>query len=195
MAIPYILKDFSQLKGLEAVSDKALDYHFGLYDGYVKNFNKILDKLSAVAGDSPEYAELKRRLGWEFNGARLHELYFGNLKKGGSALDKNSALYQKITEDFGSWEDWQKDFMTTAKIRGIGWAVLYFDRSGDRLLNSWINEHDGGHPAGGAPLLVVDVFEHAFLPDFGTNRAGYVEAITKVLNWDVASERFAAALM
>lgn len=131
---------------------------------------------------TPEFAELKRRLGWEFNGMRLHEYYFENLG-GKTQLDKNVRLVKKITEDFGSYEAWEKDFKATGTMRGIGWVVLYQDITNGRLINFWINEHDVSHPAGCNPILIMDVFEHAFMLDYGLKRADYIEAFFKNIDW------------
>ena len=190
----YTAKDFSGLKGMEGFSDTALDNHFTLYNGYVTNTNKLMDTLAAMVKDgkigTPEYAELKRRMGFEFNGMRLHEYYFENL--GGKApLDKSGKLGKKLAEDFGRYEDWEKDFRGTAMMRGIGWTILYQDDRTGRLFNQWINEHEVGHPAGCAPILVLDVFEHAFLTDYGLKRPDYIEAFFKNINWGAAEARLA----
>src|SRR5512140_1004618 len=144
----YAAKDYSSLLGMEGFSETLLKNHFTLYQGYVTNTNKVADKLAAMAAEGkfgePEYAELKRRFGWEFNGMRMHELYFGNL--GGSGTPRQgSPLHKNIIEDFGTFEDWRKDFTATGLMRGVGWAVLYRDNTSGRLFNAWINEHDGGH--------------------------------------------------
>ena len=127
----------------------------------------LAEMLAAMAKEgkagTPEYAELKRRFGWEFNGMRLHELYFGNMKKGGAKLKEGSPLHKKIVEDFGSYENWETDFRATGGMRGIGWVILYYDKIGKKLFTCWVNEHDAGHLSGCVPLLVMDVFEHAFV--------------------------------
>jgi Fe-Mn family superoxide dismutase len=185
---PYAAKDFSKLKGMPGFSDKALDLHFTLYQGYVKNTNELLETLSKIAPNTPAYAEIKRRFGWEFNGMRLHELYFGNLG-GDGKLDPNSKLAKRLAEQFGSLENWQADFKATGAMRGIGWVVLYEDPSNGRLINTWINEHDVGHLSGGRPLLIMDVFEHAFIPDYGLKRAEYIEAFFKNIDWPAVEGR------
>jgi Fe-Mn family superoxide dismutase len=159
----------------------------------VTNTNKLLDTLAAMLKDgkvaappSPEYAELKRRLGWEFNGMRLHELYFENLG-GAKPLSAFPAVEKKLAATFGSAADWEKDFRAAGTMRGIGWVVLYQD--GDRLMNFWVNEHDVANPAGCAPILVMDVFEHAFMVDYGLKRADYVEAFMKNINWETVAAR------
>lgn len=188
----YTAKDFSQLLGMEGVSDTLLKNHFTLYQGYVTNTNKLLDNIGQMLRDgktgSPECAELKRRLGWEFNGMRLHEYYFENLGgKGG--LDRTGKFYKKISEDFGSYESWERDFRATGMMRGIDWAVLYQDSLAGRLINFWINEHEVSHPAGCTPILVLDVFEHAFMIDYGLRRADYIEAYFKNIHWKVVESR------
>jgi len=188
----YTAKDYSSLIGMEGFSETLLNNHFTLYQGYVTNTNKLLDSLAAMLKEgktaTPEYAELKRRLGWEFNGMRLHEYYFENLG-GKAALDKSGKLGRKLTEDFDSYEDWEKDFRATGAMRGIGWTILYQDNVAGRLFNQWINEHDTGHLAGCTPILVLDVFEHAFMIDYGLKRADYIEAFFKNINWSAVEAR------
>jgi len=185
----YVKKDYAKLKGMAGFSDLALDTHFALYEAYVNNTNKVLELLESSAKDSLAYAELKRRLGWEFDGMRLHEYYFGNLGGDGD-VDKAGTLKKAMAENFGSIDKWREDFLATAKMRGIGWAALYQDRDSGRLINFWINEHDGGHPAGQKLLLIIDVFEHAYFPDYGKDRAAYIEAFMKNIDWVAAEERF-----
>jgi superoxide dismutase, Fe-Mn family len=188
----YAAKDFSRLLGMEGFSDTLLKNHFTLYQGYVTNTNKLSDILAQMLKEgkmgTPEFAELKRRFGWEFNGMRLHEYYFENLGgKGG--LAKTGRLYQKLSEDFGSYEVWEKEFKAVGMMRGIGWTVLYQDHLGGRIFNLWINEHDVGHPAGCTPILILDVFEHAFMIDYGLKRADYVEAFFKNIQWKAVEGR------
>jgi superoxide dismutase, Fe-Mn family len=189
----YLKKDYSELKGMEGFSDQALDIHFALYEGYVNNVNKIgttlYELMKQDKAATPEYGELKRRWGWEFNGMRLHELYFENLANGGSKIPADSKLSQKIVEKFGSLEDWEKNFRATGALRGIGWVILYYDKRGEELFNVWINEHDVGHFAGAVPLLVMDVFEHAFFVDYGKDRASYIDAFMKNVNWEEVEKR------
>jgi superoxide dismutase, Fe-Mn family len=188
----YTAKDYSKLIGLAGFSETLLKNHFTLYQGYVTNTNKVLDGLAQLAKDgkagTPEYAEMKRRLGWEFDGMRLHEYYFENLG-GKTPLGPGGKLAKKMIESFGSVEAWEKDFRATGAMRGIGWTVLYEDPASGGLINFWINEHDGGHPAGGRPLLVMDVFEHAFMLDYGLKRADYIEAFFKAIDWAAVEAR------
>lgn len=189
----YAAKDYGKLIGMEGFSETLLKNHFTLYQGYVTNTNKLVDLVEQMLNDgrtgTPEYAELKRRFGWEFNGMRLHEYYFENLG-GSSSLNGGSPLAKKIAADFGSLESWEADFKATGSMRGIGWVILYEDMVDGRLLNSWINEHDAGHPAGCNPILVMDVFEHAFMIDYGLKRADYITAFFRNIDWSVAEGRF-----
>ena len=190
--MPYTAKEYAKLIGMEGFSETLLKNHFTLYQGYVTNTNKVLDTLDLMSKDgktaTPEFAELKRRIGWEFNGMRLHEYYFENLGgKGG--VDKNGKLAKKMAESFGSYEAWEKDFRATGAMRGIGWVVLYQDLASGRLINFWVNEHDVAHPTGCNPLLIMDVFEHAFMLDYGLKRADYIEAFFKNINWSAAESR------
>jgi len=189
----YEIKKFDQLIGLEGFSEKMLKNHFALYEGYVNNVNKIAETLKTKEAGTPEYSELTRRFGWEWNGMRLHELYFENMIKGGSDLKEDVELYKKIVEDFGSFEKSFNEFKAIAAMRGIGWVILYYDQKADKLFNVWINEHDAGHLAGCAPILVMDVFEHAYMTDYETKRADYINAFAKIANGQVANERFIAA--
>ncbi len=202
----YSAKDYSNLIGMEGFGETLLKNHFTLYQGYVTNTNKLADLLAAMLKEGkigiPEYSELKRRMGFEFNGMRLHEYYFDNL--GGKVpLDKSGASSKQLADDivkkvlaskkladaFGSYDAWEKDFRATGAMRGIGWTILYQDNVTGWLFNQWINEHEVGHFAGCAPILVMDVFEHAFITDYGLKRADYIEAFFKNINWGVVEGR------
>ena len=188
----YSAKDYNKLIGIPGLSEQLLKNHFTLYQGYVTNTNKELDTLSGMLKDgkvaTTEFAEVKRRLGWEFNGMRLHELYFDNLG-GKSPLVKDGKLAKKLAENFGSTENWEKEFRATGAMRGVGWAIMYQDNTNGNLINFWINEHDTGHPSGCSPILVMDVFEHAFITDYGLKRADYIEAFFKNIEWSVVESR------
>jgi len=188
----YPAKDYSRLLGMEGFSETLLKNHFTLYQGYVTNTNKLVDTSAQMLKEGktsiPEYAELKRRFGWEFNGMRLHEFYFENLGgKGG--IDKTGKLAKKMVEDFASYEEWEKDFKGVGAMRGIGWTVLYQDNQSGKLFNCWVNEHDVGHLAGCLPILIMDVFEHAFMIDYGLKRADYIAAFFKNIDWKAAEGR------
>ncbi len=191
---PFESKNFSALFGTQGFSDKLLKDHFALYEGYIDNTNKLTETgdrlLQNGKSDALEYAEMKRRFAWEFNGIKLHEYYFWNITKESSPIDKNSVFFEKIIENFGSYLGWEKDFRSVGLMRGIGWAMLCYEPVSNRLFNAWINGHDQGFPIGAIPLLIMDVFEHAYMADYGIKRADYIEAFFKAIDWKVVINRF-----
>lgn len=186
-------KDFSKLDNLSGFSGLLLNNHVKLYQGYVKNTNILLSRLNVLIAskksNSPEYAELKRRFGWELNGILLHEYYFENLG-GKTPIDIKSAFYKKIIQDFGSFDNWKQDFIATGLMRGIGWALVYSEPRTGKLINTWINEHDTGHVTAAKPILVMDVFEHAYMTDYQLDRAKYIEAFFRNINWEAVITRY-----
>ena len=191
---PYAEKDFSHLKGLTGISDKTLEIHLGLYAGYVKNTNALNERVIELTENgksgTPEYSELKRRYGWEYNGMRLHEYYFGNMKSGGSELKESSAVGTLMQETYSSIDVWKNDFMKVGAMRGVGWAILFQDPFTKTLSNHWISSHEEGNVAGFNPLLVMDVWEHAFLLDYKpAERAKYIEAFFSNIDWAAVEAR------
>ena len=189
----YTAKNYDRLIGTPGFSDNLLKNHFTLYGGYVTNANKLIENLAKTAPGTPEYSEMKRRFGWEWAGMRLHELYFDNMTKQTQGFSKDSSLGQKLTGDFGGYENWAKDFKGTGSMRGIGWVILYYDKDGDKLFNTWVNEHDLGHLPGAVPLLIMDVFEHAFITDYGLKRADYIEGFFNAICWKTVGARLKEA--
>lgn len=189
----YEVKNYERLVGMQGFSETLLKNHFTLYQGYVNNTNTLYQMLNELFREGkttgPEYGEMKRRFGWEFNGMRLHELYFENLG-GKTPLNQEGRLATRIRQEFGSFDVWEKDFKATGAIRGIGWAALYQDTVSGKLLNMWIGEHDAGHPAGCVPILIMDVFEHAFITDYGIKKADYIAAFFQNINWQTVETRF-----
>ena len=189
----YEAQTFS-FEGFDGISLEQLQQHEKLYQGYVKNTNAVNEKIAALIEQgtvgTPEYNELKRRFGFEYSGMRLHEFYFGNLKAGGSELNPSSKLAEQIKADFGSIENWEKDFRATGLMRGIGWAILYQDPHSGRLQNFWVSDHENGHPAGFQPVLVMDVWEHAFTVDYKpTEKGKYIDAFFKNIDWSAVEAR------
>ncbi len=192
-AAPYAARNYEGLVGMPGFNEALLRNHFKLYEGYVKNLNSALTELDLLGkagkAGSATAAELRRRLGWEFNGMRLHELYFENLG-GKDVLRAESKLGMELAKQFGSIEAWLADFKAVGGMRGIGWAALVRDGWSNRLYNVWINEHEGGHFGACPILLIMDVFEHAFLVDNTSKKADYIDAFFKNVNWAAAESRF-----
>ena len=188
----YEAKDYTHLIGMDGFSETLLRNHFTLYQGYVTNTNKLRDTLAQLAKDgklgTPEYAELKRRMGFEWDGMRLHEYYFENLGGKGD-LAQSGKLAERIAADFGGFDAWLADFKATGAMRGVGWAILYRDGASGALINEWINEHQNNHLAGCTPILVMDVFEHAFMLDYGLKRADYIEAFFRNISREAVEAR------
>jgi superoxide dismutase, Fe-Mn family len=195
---PYKARTFD-LSGLTGISDNTLEVHFGLYGGYVKNVNLLNEQLVTMQqggqSSNPAYAELTRRLGFEYNGMVLHEWYFGNLTKAaGGGISSSSALGRALGESFGDIETWRKDFAAIGGMRGVGWAVTYLDTATGRLSNHWITLHEDGNVAGFVPLLVMDVWEHAFLLDYKpAERPKYIESFFANVDWNVVQQRLDGA--
>jgi Fe-Mn family superoxide dismutase len=195
---PYKQKEF-KLSGLKGISDQTLEVHFGLYAGYVKNTNLLNEQLVSMMSDgksaSPAYAEITRRLGFEYNGMVLHEWYFGNLtSSGGADISESSALGRALGESYGSIDVWRKDFTAVGSMRGVGWAVTYLDPATGRLSTHWITLHEDGNVAGFKPIIVMDVWEHAFLLDYKpAERPKYIEAFLSNLDVAVAEARLTGA--
>jgi Fe-Mn family superoxide dismutase len=196
----YKPKQFN-LSGLNGISDKTMEMHFKLYEGYVSNTNLLTERIQAILADGkvdqeemPAYSELTRRLGFEYNGMVLHEYYFGNMKKnGGGEPSRASEFRSAVGRSFPSFEIWKTDFTSIAKMRGVGWSVTYLDPAAGLVSNHWIEMHQTGNVAGFIPLVVMDVWEHAFLLDYKpADRPKYIDAFMSNLDWDAVEKRTAA---
>lgn len=192
----YAEKDFSKVRGLTGISNPQIEEHLKLYAGYVKRTNALTEKLYGLcsegkaAGADPVYAELTRRLGFEYNGMVLHEYYFGNMTAGAQADPPAGKLRQAIEASFGKYETWLADFRAIATMPGIGWVVTYQDPSNGWISNHWITLHETNNIAGFQPILVMDGWEHAFMRDYqATERAKYVDAFFKNVDWAACEKR------
>lgn len=190
---PYPERQFN-LSGLNGITDKQLEQHYKLYAGYVANTNKLNDQLAELikAGDtlSPKFGELTRRMGFEYNGMRLHEYYFENMTSSSGTLDAGSKLGTALAGSFGDIDTWRTDFTSIGKMRGVGWAVLALDPLSGKLSNHWITLHEEGNVVGFAPILVMDVWEHAYTVDYlPTERAKYIDAFCSNIDWSVCEGR------
>ena len=187
------------LSGLKGISDQTLEMHFKLYEGYVKETNKLTERINEFISDGnvdqeemPAYSELTRRLGFEYNGMVLHEYYFDNLISGGGTgdPDRTSQFLKAAEASFGNYDIWKADFVGIGKMRGVGWAICYQNPANGRLSNHWITLHETGNVAGFVPILVMDVWEHAFLLDYKpAERPKYIEAFFSNIDWNACDER------
>ena len=187
------------LSGLKGISDQTLEMHFKLYEGYVKETNNLTQRITDFIKDGkvdqeemPAYSELTRRLGFEYNGMVLHEYYFDNLQSGGGTGDaaQTSQFVKAAETTFGSYDIWKADFVGIGKMRGVGWAICYQNPANGRISNHWITLHETGNVAGFNPILVMDVWEHAFLLDYKpAERPKYIEAFFSNINSNMVEDR------
>ena len=193
----YAPKDFSKVRGLTGISNDQIEEHLKLYEGYVKRTNALTEKLEGMckegkaSGADPVFAELTRRLGFEYGGMVNHEYYFANLKGGAQAQPPaGGKLHKAIEASFGSLATWTSDFRAIAGMPGIGWVILFQDPSTGWLSNHWITLHENGIPAGYSPILALDGWEHAFMRDYKAfERAKYVDAFFKNVSWEAVGKR------
>ena len=191
----YQAREWPTLSGLQGISDHTLAVHFELYKGYVKHvnlFNEELAELSPTKDGETDlrFSELKRRLGFEYNGMRLHELYFDNLTSSGGGDAPSGVLRDAFAAGYGEYDRWKRDFSALGAMRGVGWAIVYQDPIAGRLTNNWIELHEDGNLAGFVPILVMDVWEHAYLFDYKpAERGKYIEAFFQNVDWEVCGSR------
>lgn len=191
--IKFIAKQFN-VRTLQGISVETVAEHIKLYEGYVKHANLIFEKIEKLKDNTDsayELSEARRRLGFEFDGIRNHELYFQLLEGESSALNESSKLSQKINSDFGSFDVWLADFKNLAKTRGIGWAILYYDKETDSLIQNWIDEQHIGQLIGLTPILAIDMWEHSFVADYKpSGKAQYIDDFISQINWAFAEQIF-----
>ena len=185
------------LPAIPGISSRQLEEHLKLYEGYVKHVNLLYAELTELAQNKEKnlhlMQELRRRLGFEFNGMRLHEYYFGDLEGGAKPLAPESALFAALKAQFGGLEAWRAAFRDTA-ARGSGWLILNYDPRARRFHNNWVTNHDVGHLATLPAVLAVDMWEHAYLLDYlPSERAAYFEKYMENINWETVAARFEAA--
>ena len=190
----YKVRPFHAEGGLPGLSKELLAEHLGLYKGYVTRSNALLVELLAAekeAKSSTATQETRRRLGFEFSGMRLHELYFEALRDKGAGPGLSHPLQRAIAATWGSHEAWWAAFKTTCTMTGIGWGALVKDPLTGRLMNAWFQDHENSIPVGTVPILLVDVWEHAYVKDYGAaGRGKYVDAIRPLIDWGVVEGRY-----
>jgi Fe-Mn family superoxide dismutase len=190
----YFAKTFN-IPTLDGISSKSIEEHLGLYQGYVKNFNAISKLMPEYAGDMDKngiaLAELIRRRSFEFGGMRLHELYFSQFEGGAKPISSGSALAQQLTKEYKNAEHVVPYLKAVAGTRGPGWAILYWDPQAKQFLAGFSGEQHMGHFATLPIILALDVWEHAYILDYGAaGRGKYIDAFFKNLNWKVLEDRF-----
>ncbi|HEY4513465.1 MAG TPA: Fe-Mn family superoxide dismutase [Candidatus Paceibacterota bacterium] len=184
---------------LKGISEKTVADHLKLYEGYVKNTNLILQKIEDLSKDSEknayELAEVQRRFGFEYDGMRNHEIYFEHLSNGAKEISKESELYKSIEYIWGSFDKWLARFKAIAMSRGVGWAILYYDKQEKYLMNAYIGDHELGQLSGCAPVLCLDLWEHAYIADYAPGgKKDYVEDFFTNLNWGSVEKNLNEAL-
>ncbi len=188
-------KDFSYLKRkVKSLSEKQLEEHFKLYNGYVARINLIEDELAKADKSHTNYSwgnwsELKRREAVAYNGTYLHQYYFENLGNDGTV--PSDEFKAAVDEAFGSWDNFLADIKSTA-LSTIGWVVVSRRKSDRKLHTYLLTEHHGGLPVDQDIVLVIDSYEHAFFLDYGVDRGGYIQALFDDINWEAVNKRFAA---
>lgn len=186
------------LPALPGISEKQIAVHLALYEGYVKHTNVLRQQIADLeAADKEKHAyaimEVRRRLGFEFNGMRMHEFYFSQLEGGAKEHTPGSALEQAVAEKYGSWDQFIAHMTAVAMSRGIGWSILYFDTVAKTPHVAWVSDHEIGQLGSLPVMLALDMWEHAYMVDYvPADKKQYVEAFFKNLNWEVVEARFAA---
>lgn len=185
-------KTFPNLERVDEskLSKRAIDAHMKLYNGYVNKLNEMEEKLKTAdrtkaAATYSEYGEIKRQEPFNTNGITLHEIFFSSLGGDGAPSGK---ILELIERDFGSFDAWKNDFVACA-MASRGWAVMALDASDSRLHNYLVDFHHFGAVWNAIPLLVLDVFEHAYFIDYGTDRKTYIENVMSMIDWSAANER------
>lgn len=185
--------DIPELKGL---SKKQIEVHLALYEGYVKHTNLILDTIKDLrekdaAGNAYVINELRRRMGFEFDGMRMHEYYFEQFEGGAKGAEEDTPLREAVTEKYGSHDKFVAHLKEVAGTRGIGWTVVYYDPAGRMVHTAWVNDHELGQLSGLPIILAIDMWEHAYMVDYvPKDKMNYVDAFLDNLNWSVVEKRF-----
>ncbi len=190
----YEAKKFNSIKALDGISQKTMEDHYKLYEGYVKKANEIEEKLKMVDKGAAnqvysELRELKLEYSFAVGGVKNHEVYFGHL--GGTGGEPSGNLMEMIKRDFGSFDAWKEDLKQTG-LAARGWVWLAYDWNTNKLFN-YLGDAQNTFPVWDASvLLALDTYEHAYWADYGTARASYIDAFFKNLDWQVIEEKFKA---
>jgi Fe-Mn family superoxide dismutase len=190
----YEAKKFT-IPPLSGISQKQLEVHLKLYEGYVKFTNELRATLAELRKDSEKNAyalgEVLRRFGFEWNGMRMHEYYFEQFEGGAKAPDQSGALVKALIEKYGSWDEFVNHFKSVGLMRGIGWTILYHDKKVNQPHVAWVNDHELGQLVGLPVIIALDMWEHAYMVDYvPAEKKNYIDAFFNNLNWDIIDSRF-----
>jgi superoxide dismutase, Fe-Mn family len=192
----YKTKEFN-IPEIKGISKKQIEEHLKLYNGYVTHTNKILDQLKEWKennGDPYLISELRRRFGFEFDGMRSHEFYFGALEGGPKDFPKSGPLANAFIKEFSNLENAHQEFLSVAMTRGSGWAIIYWDNDYTRVQYAWIDEHHLGHLSSLDIILACDCWEHAFMVDYlPGERKTYINSYLEALNWETIESNLVRA--
>lgn len=183
------------LPALQGISPKQLEVHLKLYQGYVTFLNKLEEVKADLMKDTEKNAyalgEVNRRLGFEFDGMRMHEYYFSQWGKGAAPLATDSKLSQALAAQYGDLSKWENEFKAVGMTRGIGWTILYYDERGGRFFNAFVGDHELGQFVNTPVILAMDMWEHAYMVDYvPAEKKNYIDAFFQNLNWNVPQSRF-----
>jgi Fe-Mn family superoxide dismutase len=186
-------KQFKQVT--EFISQKAKNAHVELYKGYIESLNKISSELdtadrSGVNSRHSQFKSLKIDETYNLNAVWLHELYFSNCFDPNSEIAMDSMSFIRLQRDFGTFDDWQRDFMACALAAGNGWAVTGYHTFLRRYVNTVVNDHSSNVMLGLYPVVVVDMWEHAYTRDYAVDKKSYLVSQLRELNWTVIEDRF-----
>jgi Fe-Mn family superoxide dismutase len=176
------------------LSAENIDNHIELYEGYIKNFNEANAKLDAVDKDNvnsnhSNFRSLKLDETYNMNGVYLHELYLANIADNASQIQMDSLAYMRLARDFGSFDAWQKDFLACCKGAQCGWAITYLNTYTQTYMNAMVDLHSNNVPFGSYPVIVMDVWQHAYYRDYLKDVNTYSKAMMKQLRWSVIEDR------
>ena len=179
----------------ELLSNKTKEAHQQLLAKYVDDLNTVSAKLDTVSRDeaglnNSEFRSLKIDESYNLNASYLHALYFENIAEPNSVITMDSLAFLRIERDFGSFDDWQKDFIACALSARNGWAILGYNIMLGRYINTCIDLHSLNVPIGFIPLLVIDCWEHSYYRDYLQDRKTYTYGMMKELKWKVIEKRF-----
>tara|TARA_B100000282_G_C31697229_1_gene474436 strand:+ start:138 stop:833 length:696 start_codon:yes stop_codon:yes gene_type:complete len=180
------------------LSNENIANHIKLYQDYLEKFNKCSAKLdsidkAAAHTNHSDYRSVKADETFNMNGAYLHELYFANMADGNSQINMDTLSYMRLNRDFGTFDDWQKDFIACGLSSRCGWVVTYLNTFTQSYMNCFIDLHATSVPVGMYPVIVMDMWQHAYYKDYLKEGKSYLTAMMKQLRWSVIEERFKKA--